>query len=97
MVMDQAGWHVADDLQVPENMKVIHLPPYSPELNPAEQLWEAVREQWEAAWIQQVATRQIPRQAEAEGDAFAHFGNALAHLGVSRLRRPRWSSGPKSP
>jgi DDE superfamily endonuclease len=44
MVMDQAGWHLAGDLAVPVNMRLIYLPPYSPELNPAEHLWEAVRE-----------------------------------------------------
>lgn len=45
MVMDQAGWHLAGDLEVPNNMRLIYLPPYSPELNPAEHLWEAVREE----------------------------------------------------
>jgi DDE superfamily endonuclease len=44
MVMDQAGWHIAGDLAVPPNMRLIFLPPYSPELNPAEHLWEALRE-----------------------------------------------------
>ena len=44
MVMDQAGWHLAGELAVPVNMRLIYLPPYSPELNPAEHLWEAVRE-----------------------------------------------------
>ena len=44
MVMDQVGWHLAGDLAVPANMRLIYLPPYSPELNPAEHLWEAVRE-----------------------------------------------------
>lgn len=44
MVMDQAGWHVAGALQVPQNMKLMFLPPYSPELNPAEHLWKALRE-----------------------------------------------------
>ncbi len=34
MVMDQAGWHIAGDLAVPQNMRLIFLPPYSPELNP---------------------------------------------------------------
>jgi hypothetical protein len=46
MVMDQAGWHIAGHLQVPENMRIVLLPPYSPELNPAEHLWEALREDW---------------------------------------------------
>ena len=44
MVMDQAGWHIAGDLVVPDNMRVVLLPPYSPELNPAEHLWKALRE-----------------------------------------------------
>lgn len=46
MVMDQAGWHIAGNLQVPSNMRIVLLPPYSPELNPAEHLWEALREDW---------------------------------------------------
>jgi len=44
MVMDQAGWHLAGDLVVPDNMRLMFLPPYSPELNPAEHLWDALRE-----------------------------------------------------
>ena len=44
MVMDQAGWHIASALQVPANMRLVLLPPYSPEINPAEPIWEAPRE-----------------------------------------------------
>jgi len=44
MVMDQAGWHIAGELAVPPNMRLIFLPPYSPELNPAEHLWKSLRE-----------------------------------------------------
>jgi hypothetical protein len=46
MVADQAGWHRANDLKVPENMLMVWLPPYSPECNPAEHLWEEIREKW---------------------------------------------------
>ena len=45
MVMDQAGWHIAGELGVPKNMRLMFLPPYSAELNPAEHLWEALREE----------------------------------------------------
>lgn len=46
MVMDQAGWHIAGDLVVPANMRILFLPPYSPELNPAEHIWKALRGDW---------------------------------------------------
>ena len=44
MLTDQAGWHVSQRLQVPENIRLIKLPPRSPELNPAEHIWEELRE-----------------------------------------------------
>ena len=46
MVLDGAGWHKAADLDVLENMRLVCLPPYSPELNPAEHLWEEIRGKW---------------------------------------------------
>ena len=39
LVLDQAGWHVAKALKVPDNITLLHLRPYSPELNPIERLW----------------------------------------------------------
>jgi len=44
--MDQAGWHKAKALIIPSNIRLLNLPPYSPELNPAEHLWEEIREKW---------------------------------------------------
>lgn len=44
MILDGAGWHRASDLVVPENMRLVFLPPYSPELNPSEHVWEEIRE-----------------------------------------------------
>ena len=44
MVMDQERWHVAQELQVPKNMRLVLLPPYSPEINPADHIWDALRE-----------------------------------------------------
>lgn len=43
MFLDGAGWHIAHELVVPSNMTLVPLPPYSPELNPAEHVWEYVR------------------------------------------------------
>jgi hypothetical protein len=44
MVMDQAGWHLAGQLEVPTRLRLTFLPPYSPGPKPAERLWEALRE-----------------------------------------------------
>ena len=44
MVVDGAGWHNSDSLVVPENMRLLKLPPYSPELNPVEHIWDDLRE-----------------------------------------------------
>jgi len=43
MVLDRAGWHTSATLRVPDNVTLILLPPKSPELNPAENLWHYLR------------------------------------------------------
>lgn len=42
--LDQAGWHTSKHLKVPEGIHLVPLPPYSPELQPAERLWPLVNE-----------------------------------------------------
>ena len=44
LVLDGAGWHRNQSLIPPENMRLLFLPPYSPELNPVEHLWDELRE-----------------------------------------------------
>jgi hypothetical protein len=46
LVLDGAGWHVSKQLVVPANLTLIPLPPYSPELNPVERVWEHLRDRW---------------------------------------------------
>lgn len=46
MQIDRAGWHTANALKIPENIRLIPQPPYSPELNPVEHIWDDVREKW---------------------------------------------------
>ena len=46
MFMVQAGWHKAKGLRIPPNMELAFLPPYSPELNPQEQIWDELREKY---------------------------------------------------
>lgn len=43
VIMDRAGWH-SNKLEVHfDNLSIMHLPPYSPELNPIEQVWAWLR------------------------------------------------------
>ena len=46
MVLDGAGWHRSATLKVPPNMRLLPLPPYAPELNPVEHLWDELREKY---------------------------------------------------
>ncbi len=43
MVLDGASSHKCKELKVPGNIALVFLPPYSPELNPAEQIWNTLR------------------------------------------------------
>ncbi len=44
--LDQAGWHTTKKLKVPKNITLMPLPPRSPELNPAENIWQFMRQNW---------------------------------------------------
>jgi len=44
LVLDNAGWHGPENLAVPDGISLVFLPPYSPELQPAERLWSLVDE-----------------------------------------------------
>ena len=44
LVVDNAGWHDSAELKVPANILLLPLPPYSPELNPIENLWGYLKE-----------------------------------------------------
>jgi len=44
LVLDGAGWHqTGGELRVPDNITLLHLPPYAPELNPVENVWQYPR------------------------------------------------------
>lgn len=43
LVCDGAAWHKANVLNIPENIFLLFLPPYTPEMNPIEQIWKEIR------------------------------------------------------
>ncbi len=58
MQVDRAGWHDGSNLSIPENIRLIAQPAYSPELNPVEHVWDYLRENyfhnWAAPTLKQV-------------------------------------------
>ena len=46
VMLDQAGWHGSAKLVVPANITLLPLPPRSPELNPVENVWQFMRDNW---------------------------------------------------
>ncbi|SIQ95644.1 DDE superfamily endonuclease [Rhizobium sp. RU20A] len=46
LIMDQAAWHMSNNLVILGNISILPLPPKSPELNPVENLWHFMHENW---------------------------------------------------
>ena len=46
LILDQAGWHTTGKLAIPPNITLLPLPPRSPELNPMENIWQFMRDNW---------------------------------------------------
>ena len=88
MFMDQAGWHKAKKLRIPENMELAFLPPYSPDLNPQEQLWDELREKF--------LSNRLFHSLQAVIDAAARGLQHLESLPefVKRLTGRKWILNP---
>ena len=46
LILDKAGWHISQSLKLANNIKLLHLNPYSPEQNPVELLWREIRRKY---------------------------------------------------
>ena len=46
LLLDRAGWHTTSKLDVPDNITPIFLPSRAPELNPVENVWQYLRQNW---------------------------------------------------
>lgn len=46
LLLDKAGWHTTPQLRLPENITLLPLPARCPELNPVENIWQYMRENW---------------------------------------------------
>ena len=46
LMLDQAGWHMSGALEVPTNSTLLALPPKCPKLNPVENVWQVMCDNW---------------------------------------------------
>lgn len=46
LVIDNAGFHSTKNIEIPENIFLLRIPPYSPELNPCEQVWQYIKSRY---------------------------------------------------
>ena len=86
MVLDGASSHKGKELGVPENITLVFLPSYSPELNPAEQLWNVLRRDYFANKVFD-SLNAATHQAE---DGLAHMASNKKAL--KRLTNWKWIS-----
>ncbi len=72
LILDGAGWHSSPRLKVPENIVLLPLPPYAPELNPIENVWAYLRSNY--------LSHRVYRNYEAIVDACCDAWNALMRM-----------------
>jgi transposase len=88
VILDRAGWHRSQGLVVPDNITLLELPPYSPELNPVERIWHYLRSHW-------LANSVFPSLADimdASEMAWNRFANN--HTLVRSLCAVAWAPAP---
>ena len=75
LILDGAGWHTGNEVQVPPNITLLLLPPYSPELNPVERVWRWLRDR-------KLSNRILPAGDELD----ALLAEAMRGISPERLR-----------
>ena len=85
LVLDGAGWHPPDGLSVPDNLSLLFLPPYSPELNPVEELWHELRRRFFANRVIHTVEQLIEACCAAWNAALAQPGFIKSVTGYSWL------------
>jgi len=84
LLLDQAGWHVSPKLKVPANITPLQLPLRSPELNPVENVWQFLRDNWLSNRIfgsyEQIVDPCCDAVEQAHRPALAHHVHRPARL-----------------
>ena len=81
LLLDQAGWHLSDKLVAPANLTLLPLPPKCPELNPVENIWQYLRDNW-------LSNRVFPSYRALSDEADGVIDHALQQCPCCRLTLP---------
>jgi transposase len=90
LVLDRAGWHKSLRLRVPEHVHLLFLPPYSPELQPAEHLWpltNTVLANRHFATIDELEEAQATRCVALQGRPDLIRSTTLFHWWPKRIKK----------
>ena len=79
LVMDGAGWHNSSALRIPDNITIVTLPPYAPELNPVENIWAYLRANRLAITVFDIYADIVDRRCNA-WNAFANDPDRVHQL-----------------
>lgn len=90
VLIDNAGWHVSDELIVPSNLTLVPLPPYSPELNAIENLWQYLRERWLSGCVFRSVEDVMDRCCEVWNDLLNEPGR------INSITDRDWARGVKA-
>ena len=82
LVCDNAPWHGAESMIVPENIIILNIPPYTPEMNPIEQIWTEIRKRG--------FKNVIFKSLDAVIDKLCDVVNSLEHSTVSKITSINW-------
>ena len=91
LVLDKAGWHTTRRLRVPENISLVLLPAYSPELNPVERVWLYLREQSLSHRVWDTVEAIVEACSRAWNDLLAEEGRLASLTGCPYLKQVRIS------
>jgi len=86
MVLDNGAFHRAKSLRIPDNIGLVFLPPYSPELNPAENMWEILKREFTNKLhktlddVSEFITRELSKLTEKSVKKTCGFGYVFSDI-----------------
>ena len=97
LIVDQAGWHLTPKLTIPDNITVLALPPRSPELNPVENVWQFMRDNWLSNRIfksyEDIVRAVLPSLEQPHRPTMEDHVPRHAQMGAWVLINDRWYNG----